>query len=94
MGRQVIETSESATRPLLLLVDDQPIGLRALASIFENQGYELELASDGAEAIACLDRSQPDLVLLDVMMPVMDGFPKFAVRSVPTPPTSRCRSSC
>jgi CheY-like chemotaxis protein len=71
---QAAETPPPASSPVLLLVDDQPVQLRALASIFENQGYELVLAGSGAEAIASMDRRCPDLVLLDVNMPVMNGF--------------------
>ena len=65
---------EHSSLPSILLVDDQPIGLRALASAFENQGYEVTLASNGDDAIASIDTHRPDLVLLDVMMPGMDGF--------------------
>ena len=78
------ETCEHSSLPSILLVDDQPIGLRALASVFEDQGYEVTLASNGAEAIASIDSHRPDLVLLDVMMPGMDGFQVCrTVRSTP-----------
>ncbi len=76
---------EPESLPSILLVDDQPIGLRALASVFEDQGYELALASDGVEAIASIKSHRPDLILLDVMMPGMDGFQVCrAIRSTPT----------
>ena len=83
-----METPDDASLPLILLVDDQPVGLRALVSVFERQGYELVLASDGAEAIASLNARRPDLVLLDVMMPVMDGFEVCrTIRSTPATST-------
>ncbi|NJN15152.1 MAG: response regulator [Oscillochloris sp.] len=58
----------------LLLVDDQPQGLEVLARVLEFDGYRLLLASRGAEAIDLARRHIPDLVLLDVMMPEMDGY--------------------
>ncbi|WP_165227573.1 ATP-binding response regulator [Aquisphaera insulae] len=61
-------------RPLLLLVDDEPVGLRSLASMFSDVEYELTFASSGFEAISKVEESTPDLVLLDVMMPGIDGL--------------------
>ena len=61
-------------RPVLLLVDDEPVGLRALASIFPESDYELVRASSGPAAIELLETVNPDLVLLDVMMPGLDGL--------------------
>ena len=69
-----LETSEAARPTLILLVDDQPVGLRALASVFENEHYELVLASCGADALSSIRMRRPALILLDVMMPLMDGF--------------------
>ncbi|QEH33262.1 Response regulator PleD [Aquisphaera giovannonii] len=61
-------------RPLLLLVDDEPVGLRSLASVFSDADYELSFAVDGPEAIVKVEGTRPDLVILDVMMPGMDGL--------------------
>jgi putative two-component system response regulator len=58
----------------VLIVDDQARGREALASVLEPEGYQLTFASNGAEAIDVAQRVIPDLVLLDVMMPEMDGF--------------------
>jgi len=60
--------------PLVLIVDDTPSGRKALESLLVNQGYELALAGSGEEALALDERLKPDLILLDVMMPGMDGF--------------------
>src|SRR3954452_20034382 len=61
-------------QPVLLLVDDDARGLRALASVFQDGQYQLATATDGEEAIRLIERIKPDLVLLDVMMPGMNGF--------------------
>ncbi len=61
-------------RPVLLIVDDEPLGLKSMASVFEGQGYELVLAGSGHEAMQFVETGRPDMILLDVMMPGMDGL--------------------
>jgi len=62
------------TRPVLLVVDDTPDNLTLIHSLFRDT-YRLKLANSGAKALALLaDGTSPDLALLDVMMPEMDGF--------------------
>ena len=58
----------------LLLVDDNPENLKFLGSILKKKGFRLAFALNGAQALASLEKEQPDLILLDVMMPEMDGF--------------------
>lgn len=58
----------------ILIVDDTPLNLRLLSSILEIEGYSVVSASSGPEALAILPEASPDVVLLDVMMPGMDGF--------------------
>ena len=58
----------------MLVVDDDPDILDALSEILEVEGYEVQRARNGREALQRLERGLPDLVLLDVMMPVMDGW--------------------
>ncbi|HET9923394.1 MAG TPA: response regulator, partial [Methylomirabilota bacterium] len=63
------------TRQLkVLVVDDEPDIVRYLEHVLRRLGYEAVSAGDGAEALAKAAEDPPDLVLLDVMMPVMDGF--------------------
>jgi CheY-like chemotaxis protein len=64
--------SAQRTPPRLLLVDDDADILESMAEIL-SAGYEVSLAYNGVEAIAAVERSAPDLVLLDLNMPVMDG---------------------
>ncbi len=61
-------------RACIMAVDDEPTILRVLKRILEPEGYEVILASDGSSALALLDERKPDLVILDIMMPGLDGF--------------------
>jgi len=61
-------------QPIVLIVDDEPLGRDSLESLLFNQGYALEFAANGAEALAKAAQVIPDIILLDVMMPDMDGF--------------------
>jgi DNA-binding response OmpR family regulator len=58
----------------VLVVDDDPDILDALSEILEVEGYDVQRARNGREALQRLEQSLPDLVLLDLMMPVMDGW--------------------
>ncbi|HVH28288.1 MAG TPA: response regulator [Vicinamibacterales bacterium] len=65
---------EHALTPQILLVDDNPTNLQVLYQTLEGQGYRLLAAKSGRDALAIADRTVPDLIMLDVMMPDMDGF--------------------
>lgn len=58
----------------VLVVDDVPKNVRLLADVLGAHGYRTSTAASGEEALACLAAERPDLVLLDVMMPGMDGY--------------------
>jgi two-component system KDP operon response regulator KdpE len=58
----------------ILIVDDEPSVLKLLKMNLELEGFEAFLASDGATALKRIQSEEPDLVLLDIMMPVMDGW--------------------
>ncbi|HEY9597593.1 MAG TPA: response regulator [Cyanophyceae cyanobacterium] len=60
--------------PRILLVDDDPTNLFLLEDLLLSEGYNPLSASTGAEALEMARQSRPDLILLDVMMPEMDGF--------------------
>jgi two-component system, OmpR family, alkaline phosphatase synthesis response regulator PhoP len=62
------------TTPKLLIADDEPNILISLEFLMTREGYEVILARDGQEALEAIARDKPDLVLLDVMMPVKTGF--------------------
>ena len=58
----------------ILVVDDDPNSLDIVQTFLESRGYTVYTASDGKEALAKLDEFHPALMLLDVMMPGMDGW--------------------
>ena len=58
----------------LLVIDDDPDILDALTMILEAEGYEVVTARDGIEGLANLRAEKPDLIILDLLMPKMDGF--------------------
>ena len=58
----------------VLVVDDQPSNLRIISALLSRQGYSVQTAESGEEALRLLERQLPDLLLLDMMMPGMDGF--------------------
>jgi DNA-binding response OmpR family regulator len=60
--------------PSVLIADDEPNILLSLQFLMKKTGYEVRTAKDGEEALAEISRAAPDLVLLDVMMPKIDGF--------------------
>ena len=58
----------------ILVVDDDPDILEAISMILESQGYNVVTARDGVEGLDNLKAEKPDLLILDLMMPKMDGF--------------------
>lgn len=60
--------------PKILVVDDTPANVKLLADLLTVKGYAVSTATNGEQALASIGREQPDLVLLDVMMPGMSGY--------------------
>lgn len=58
----------------ILIVDDEPGILMSLDFLFRKKGYDVFIARDGKEAIELLDKHEPDLTILDIMMPEVDGY--------------------
>lgn len=65
-------TSNHSAR--ILIVDDTPKNIQVLGTILRQEGYQINIAQDGLKAIQMAEKVSPDLVLLDVMMPDMDGY--------------------
>ncbi len=61
-------------RKKVLVVDDDRDDLKMISMILEPEGYEIITAENGAEALEKVESEAPDLILLDVMMPELDGF--------------------
>ena len=58
----------------ILLVDDDPALVEGLSYSLKREGYEVAVAADGLRALECVREEQPDLVILDIMLPQLDGF--------------------
>jgi CheY-like chemotaxis protein len=58
----------------ILIVDDAPVGREAMAKWLQREGFETSTARNGAEGLVRLKESKPDLILLDHMMPEVDGL--------------------
>jgi two-component system OmpR family response regulator/two-component system alkaline phosphatase synthesis response regulator PhoP len=70
-----------------MIVDDEPDILLMLRFALDSAGFDTVLASDGATALRRIEEEQPDVVLLDVMMPILDGWSTLErIRSRPRSP--------
>jgi class 3 adenylate cyclase len=69
-----VSISTSGAKNRILVVDDTPANIETLGAILKKNGYQMSVATNGKQALQALTRAQPDLILLDVMMPEMDGF--------------------
>ncbi|MEA3547443.1 MAG: response regulator [Thermodesulfobacteriota bacterium] len=59
---------------VILVIDDQPANLKVLLPFLKQHNFEVRIAENGDRALQVLDNYQPDIILLDVMMPGIDGF--------------------
>ncbi len=64
----------SCTDHSILVVDDSPLNLKLLSTVLEGQGYDVAMVQNGKDAFLYLESEKPDLILLDIMMPEMDGY--------------------
>ena len=69
-----MSSNDVGGKPLVLVVDDQPKNVQVLGSILSDAGYDIMAATSGKQALDNVELETPDLILLDVMMPEMDGF--------------------
>jgi signal transduction histidine kinase len=67
-------TQQAVSPPSVLVVDDTIENLRLLASMLEEHGYEVRPVTNGRQALQAAERNPPDLILLDITMPEMDGY--------------------
>lgn len=74
LGFMTLDHSPNSKSAEILVVDDTPANMRLLAEILLSEGYRVLEAYDGETALKILDNHQPDLILLDIMMPGLDGF--------------------
>ncbi len=75
---QVLESPDSPqkkrTKEIVLIVDDDQSTRMTVASVLEREGYQVELGSNGREAVQLFEMLQPNVVIMDAMMPIKDGF--------------------
>jgi CheY-like chemotaxis protein len=65
---------DPATAPVVLIAEDHEDSRDALRTLLDALGYRVVVATNGVEAVAVARASQPDLILMDMMMPLVDGF--------------------
>src|SRR5438067_9827004 len=58
----------------ILVIDDEPANIHTLSTLLKERGYQINIATNGGQALQVLERIRPDLILLDIMMPELDGF--------------------
>lgn len=63
-----------AANPIILIVEDDEVLLRALYLFFHNRGYTVASANEGETGLKMAERIKPNVILLDLLMPKMDGF--------------------
>ncbi|MEW6762738.1 MAG: Hpt domain-containing protein [Pseudomonadota bacterium] len=73
-GAPVLDTSEETRRATIMVVDDSITVRRVTQRLLEREGYGVMLAKDGIDALEQIEQAQPDLMLVDIEMPRMDGF--------------------
>lgn len=58
----------------VLVVDDDPVLVRLVKELLKNQGFVVETAKDGIDAMVMVKKEKPDLIVLDIMMPELNGY--------------------
>ena len=74
-----VSTGETQSGPAILVVDDEPAVREALRAGLEFEGYQVTTAADGLGALEQIAKAMPDGMVLDVMMPRMDGLTMIMV---------------
>src|SRR5512145_2326053 len=69
-----MSTAQSTPASRILIVEDAPANIQTLTATLKEKGYQISVATNGKQALEVVARVRPDLILLDVMMPEMDGF--------------------
>lgn len=68
------DSQNDFTGRTVLVIDDTPATLRAMFDYLETQGFRVRIASTGSHALRSIEQEPPDIILLDIMMPDLDGF--------------------
>lgn len=73
-SQAVIGNMSNQQPSVIFIVDDNPANVKVLSTVLSSHGYKVLVAMDGLSAIAKITKAQPDLILLDILMPELDGF--------------------
>lgn len=71
---RILKAMAEKVPPVILIVDDDPLQQKMLGRVLHQENYDLLFASSGTEALGLLQKQRPDLILMDVMMPDIDGI--------------------
>ncbi|GAL10580.1 chitin catabolic cascade sensor histidine kinase ChiS [Vibrio astriarenae] len=74
LEQQTPTVSVNDDSPVILIADDEPVNVRVLDSFLRLEGYQVITATDGKQALTMVEQHQPDLLLLDIMMPELNGY--------------------
>ncbi len=67
----------------ILIIDDDPTLCHLVEKVLLEEGFVVDIASDGEQALACVDQTRPDLLILDIQMPKINGYSfLFALRKI------------
>jgi CheY-like chemotaxis protein len=69
-----VQETPGSEKPLLLLAEDNEANINTLSPYLQAKGYRLKLARNGSQAIQVAQEERPDVILMDIQMPVMDGL--------------------
>ena len=87
------DSNSSASKTTIMVIDDQPDILDIVKTILERSGYVVQVADSGMEVFSLLEEKKPDLIILDIMMPQMDGLKVLQQLKGNTDYYSLCQSS-
>ena len=74
MSAEAIRANKGQTMAHILIIDDSPTDVRVFTTLLEKNGHRVSSAASAEEGIAAAKRERPDLVIMDVIMPGMNGF--------------------
>ena len=74
MNAEAIQANKGQTMAHILIIDDSPTDVRVFTTLLEKNGHRVSSAASAEEGIAAAKRERPDLVIMDVIMPGMNGF--------------------
>ena len=69
-----MQDAADGSKAIVLVIDDQPVNLKLMGLLLDDAGYEVVSALSGEQGLACAAAQRPNLILLDMLMPQMDGF--------------------